>query len=213
MEKETEDNHMDFKRLYDTAPCGLLIFRMNGPIIYVNQTLLKWLGVGEEEIVAKKMTDLLDKAGVMYYELFVQPILKMHREAREISLSIQTSKGAFSCLFNGVAVDDIVGEGQLINAVIFKVDDRQKYEKELLSKRNKAEEESKVKTKALQEVSFDQSHLVRAPLANILGIIPMLEKTIDKNHKAHVLISMLQQSAFKLDNQIRAIVNKTNLKP
>ncbi|GAB3823749.1 PAS domain-containing protein [Pontibacter rugosus] len=213
MEKEPGDDLMDYKFLYDTAPCGLLTFKMNGQIIYANQTLLKWLGVNDEEIAAKKMTDFLDKAGVMYYELFVQPILKMHKEVKEINLNIQTSKGAFSCLFNGVAVDSKAGEGEIIHAIIFKVEDRQKYEKELLLRRNKAEEDNKLKSKALREVSFDQSHLVRAPLANILGLVSMLEKAIHKDHEAHRFITMLQQSASKLDNQIKSIVNKANLKP
>ncbi|ARS35693.1 PAS domain-containing protein [Pontibacter actiniarum] len=213
MEQEPKNDFIDFKFLYDTAPCGLLTIKMNGHIIYTNQTLLKWLGVSEEEIADKKMTDFLDKAGVMYYELFVQPILKMHQEVKEINLNIQTSNGAFSCLFNGVAVDGKAGEGEIIHATIFKVEDRQKYEKELLLKRNKAEEDNKLKSKVLREVSFDQSHLVRAPLANILGLVAILERTIHKDHEAHRLVTMLQQSASKLDNQIRSIVNKTNFNP
>jgi len=211
MEKETSDDFIDFKSLYNTAPCGLLIFEINGPIIYINQTLLKWLGVGEKEIVNKNFTDILDRAGVMYYELFVQPILKMHQEVKEINLNIKTPEGAFSCLFNGVAVNKQAGGGEIINATIFKVEDRKKYENELLLKRTKAEEEKQLKSKALQEVAFDQSHLVRAPLANILGLIPVLQQMIHKDNEVNQVLTMLQQSASKLDNQIRSIVNKANL--
>jgi len=211
MEKESLDDLIDFQSLYNTAPCGLLTFEMNGPIIYVNQTLLKWLGVNDKELVHKKITDILDKAGVMYYELFVKPILKMHQEVKEINLNIQTSKGAFSCLFNGVTVNKKVGEGEIINAIIFKVEDRKKYENELLLKRTKAEEEKQFKSKALQEVAFDQSHLVRAPLANILGLIPILEQMINKDNEVNQIITMLQESASELDKQIRSIVNKANL--
>ncbi|QCR22382.1 PAS domain-containing protein [Pontibacter sp. SGAir0037] len=211
MEKEPGDDPIDFKFLYNTAPCGLLTFKINGPIVYVNQTLLEWLGVSDKEIVHKKFTDILDKAGVMYYEIFVHPILKMHQAVKEINLNIQTSKGAFSCLFNGVVVNHREGEGEMINAIIFKVEDRKKYEKELLSKRNKAEEENQFKSKVLQELSFNQAHLVRAPLANVLGLIPMLEKMIQNDSEAHRIISMLQQSASQLDQQIRSIVNKADL--
>ncbi|TPE43445.1 PAS domain-containing protein [Pontibacter mangrovi] len=206
MEKEPATDLINFKCVYDNAPCGLLTYKMQGPIMYANQTLLKWLGVSEEEIITKKMPDILDKAGVLYYELFVQPILKMHQEVKEISLRIETPKGAFSCLFNGVA-----GEGQIVNAVIYKIEDRQKYEKELFLKRSKAEEDNKLKSKALQEVIFDHSHLVRAPLANILGLITLLERTIQNGKEVTVIIAMLQQSASKLDNQITSIVNKANL--
>jgi len=198
---------LNFRSLYNTAPCGLLTYEINGPIVYVNETLLKWLGVEEIEIVNKSFTDILDRAGVIYYELFVRPILKMHQEVKEISFNIQTANGTFSCLFNGVAISG----GEIINATIFKVEDRKKYENELLFKRTKAEEEKQVKSKALQEVSFDQSHLVRAPLANILGLASLLEPMVQQDEEVKQIMTMLQASASELDKQIRAIVDKANL--
>ena len=211
MEKESSDGLIDFKSLYNTAPCGLLTFEINGPIIYINQTLLKWLGVTDKELVNKKFTDILDRAGVMYYELFVQPILKMHQEVKEINLNIQTANGSFSCLFNGVAIDKHAAGGDVINATIFKVEDRKKYEKELLLKRTKAEEEKKLKSKALEEVSFNQAHLVRAPLAGILGLVSLLEQMVDKDDEVTQILSRLQESASELDKQVRAIVDKADV--
>ena len=208
MKKEPSEDLVDFKFLYNTAPCGLLTFKIDGPIIYVNQTLLRWLGTSNEEIENKKFTDLLDKAGVLYYELFVLPILKMHQEAKEINLNIQSSEGAFACLFNGVVVDNKVGGGEIINAIIYKVEDRKKYETELLLKRTKAEEEKQLKSKALQEVSFNQAHLVRAPLANILGLISILTQRGDADKEVNEIIAMLQESAMELDSQVKAIVAK-----
>ena len=206
MEIGTVASLLNFRSLYNTAPCGLLTFEINGPIVYINETLLKWLGVEEIEIVNKSFTDILDRAGVIYYELFVRPILKMHEEVKEISFNIQTANGTFSCLFNGVAV----GGGEIINATIFKVEDRKKYENELLFKRTKAEEEKQLKSKALQEVSFNQAHLVRAPLTGILGLISLLEPMVQQDEEVKQIMAMLQASASELDQQIRAIVDKAD---
>jgi len=207
MEIGTVASLLNFRSLYNSAPCGLLTFEINGPIVYVNETLLKWLSVEEIEIVNKSFTDILDRAGVIYYELFVRPILKMHQEVKEISFNIQTANGTFSCLFNGVAISG----GEIINATIFKVEDRKKYENELLFKRTRAEEEKQSKSKALQEISFDQSHLVRAPLANILGLASLLEPMVQQDEEVKQIITMLQASASELDKQIRAIVDKANI--
>jgi len=206
MENWVLEDLVDFESLYNTAPCGLLTFEINGPIIYINQTLLKWLGVSEAEIANKNFMDILDRAGRMYYELFVQPILKMHQEVKEINFNIKTVNGSFSCLFNGVAVDG----GEIINATIFKVEDRKKYENELLLKRTKAEEEKQLKSKALQEVSFNQAHLVRAPLAGILGLISLLKPMVQQDEEVKQILDMLQASASELDQQIRAIVDKAD---
>ena len=210
MEKENSDDLIDFKALYNTAPCGLLTFEIDGPIVYMNNTLLKWLGVSDKEIVNKNFTDILDRAGVMYYELFVQPILKMHQEIKEINLNIKTANGSFSCLFNGVAVSKQADGGEMINATIFKVEDRKKYENELLLKRTKAEEEKQLKSKALQEVSFNQAHLVRSPLAGILGLVSLLEQMNYTDKEVKQIISMLHESALALDQQVRAIVEQAD---
>jgi len=210
MEGTPADELVDFKFLYNNAPCGLLTFEINGRIIYINHTLLNWLGTPATETLNKKFTDLLDKAGTMYYELFVQPILKMHREAKEINLNIQTATGAFSCLFNGIAVKEKTNGRELINAIIFKVEDRKKFENELILKRTKAEEEKQLKSKALQEVSFDQAHLFRAPLANVLGLVSFLVKIDHQDSEIKQIISMLQESALELDKQVKAIVDKAD---
>ena len=210
MDQEPTGNFLNFEYFYNTAPGGLLTFETKGPIVYGNQTLLKWLGVTAEEIVHKKFTDLLDRAGVMYYELFVQPILKMHQEVKEIKLNIKTETGAFACLFNGVVLHDKATGQEIINALIFKVEDRQKYETELLLKRTQAEEEKQSKSKALQELSFHQAHLIRAPLANILSLITILEQVNQPNEEVKQIIAMLQESALELDQQVRAIVDKAD---
>ncbi|RDC65023.1 PAS domain-containing protein [Adhaeribacter pallidiroseus] len=211
MDQEITGYFINFEHFYNTAPCGLLAFEIKGPIIYGNQTLLNWLGLTAEEIVNKKFADLLDRAGVMYYELFVQPILKMHREAKEIKLTIKTATGAFACFFNGVVTTDNTAGREIINALIFKLEDRQKYETELLLKRTQAEEEKQSKSKALQELSFHQAHLTRAPLANIMGLLTILEQIDHSNEEVKQIVAMLQESASELDRQVRTIVDKADL--
>ncbi|MES3017513.1 MAG: PAS domain S-box protein [Bacteroidota bacterium] len=59
----------------------------------------------------------------------------------------------------------------------------------------------------LEEIAWIHAHLVRAPLASILGIIEIL-RTSESEYKE--LMPYLEQSAVQLDNVIAEITKKTN---
>jgi len=68
--------------------------------------------------------------------------------------------------------------------------------KELL----KAEEYLKDYTRGLEEIMFMTSHKVRQPVANILGIVSILDQYINSPLTLNEMIGHLQESAFSLDN-------------
>ena len=64
------------------------------------------------------------------------------------------------------------------------------------------------KNDILQEIAFSQSHLVRSPLANIMGLVKVLEKMeLDQNMKN--ICRMLIESSKKLDQVVKDISGKT----
>ncbi|RYE29108.1 MAG: hypothetical protein EOP42_15155 [Sphingobacteriaceae bacterium] len=63
------------------------------------------------------------------------------------------------------------------------------------------------KEKTLHEIAYSQSHLVRRPLANIIGLVEMLETTEEVNTNNAVVL-MLKQSAAELDKMVKDIVLK-----
>ncbi len=64
------------------------------------------------------------------------------------------------------------------------------------------------KDSVLKEIAFNQSHVIRRPLANILGLAMILEKMeVDQNLKN--IIRMLLESSQELDAVIKDIVGKT----
>jgi PAS domain S-box-containing protein len=70
------------------------------------------------------------------------------------------------------------------------------------------QEKIKMQNKVLREIAFIQSHEVRKPLANILGVIEILKTSGAINELE--IFDHLVESANELDQQIRTIVNKTN---
>lgn len=70
------------------------------------------------------------------------------------------------------------------------------------------QEKIKAQNKVLREIAFIQSHEVRRPLANILGMIEILKNSGALNDLE--IFNHLVESANELDREIRNIVNKTN---
>jgi sigma-B regulation protein RsbU (phosphoserine phosphatase) len=197
----------NFNRLYEHAACGLISFERDGTILHVNQTLLRWLGFTIDELQNTKFQDLLIKGGKLYFSLFVLPSLQMQPEIKEVSIEIQTaSQGSFSALFSAVAFDQSVPAQRIIDATIFKIADRKKYEAELLKEKEQVKEENLVKTQVLAEVAFNQAHLIRAPLANIMGLIGLLDEDKETTDDTRHTLILLKDSALNLDRVVKDIV-------
>lgn len=63
----------------------------------------------------------------------------------------------------------------------------------------------------LREISWIQSHIVRAPLSRMMGLIPMLEDSIDLSEERKVILDYLLSSAHELDETIKTITNKSEI--
>jgi sigma-B regulation protein RsbU (phosphoserine phosphatase) len=200
---------IDFQTLYEHAACGLISFEIDGTIIHVNQTLLNWLNYNIAEIRGTAFQDLLTQGGKLYFSLFVLPSLQMQSEIKEVNIDMQTPTGSFSALFSAVTyVQNEVPPR--IDATIFKIADRKKYEAEILKEKEQVKEENVKTNQILAEVAFNQAHLIRAPLANIMGLIGLLEEDPKTHTEDRRTLAMLKASASNLDSVINEILGLIN---
>lgn len=79
---------------------------------------------------------------------------------------------------------------------------------ESLEKMNTIEQQNKT----LKDISWTQSHVVRAPLANLLGLINLLKDNKKMGYTDDRLIDYIGESATKLDHIIHEIVKKSSRK-
>jgi PAS domain-containing protein len=63
------------------------------------------------------------------------------------------------------------------------------------------------KDQTLQELAFIQAHLVRSPVAQILGLVSLLPDTEVSKETAHI-ISLIRESTMQLDNVVSGMVHK-----
>src|ERR1700761_2025964 len=70
-------------------------------------------------------------------------------------------------------------------------------------------EELEEQNKKLKEISWMQSHIIRAPLARIMGLLPLINNVKEDKEGRDEMIAYLMESANELDGVIRDIVDKT----
>ncbi len=71
-------------------------------------------------------------------------------------------------------------------------------------------QEVETQNKKLMEIAWTQSHIVRAPLARMMGLIDLMENHPDGKKNNKELLAHLSDSAKELDKVVREIVAKTD---
>lgn len=126
--------------LYHRAPCGYLTTRVDGTVTRVNQTFLAWTGLEEEDVVGRRVVDLLGGGSRIFYETHYAPLLMLQGEVREIALDLLCAGDRrLPVLVNSLVVRGDDGEPQGIRTTVFDATLRHEYEQELLRARKRAE--------------------------------------------------------------------------
>jgi PAS domain S-box-containing protein len=170
---------------------------MDGKIILITPSVYARAGYTPEEVTGKNVAEFY--ADVSQRNAFLQQ-LKNTGEVYDYDLEMTHKDGT---LRNVSASSRILydGEGKPI-AIEGSLHD--------ITQRKKAEDDLKLQNKGLMDIAFLQSHIVRAPLTNILGLINLINKK-DPNDPINIeIIPKLEDAAKQLDSVVHQIVQKTN---
>jgi PAS domain S-box-containing protein len=140
--------------LVDTLPCGVLTFDDSGRVLYTNATLRSMLGYDAGELDGVHVERLMTVAGRIFYQTHFFPLLRLHGAAREVFLLLRTKAGTdVGALVNATRT---TRNGEIaIDCVLMEVQERRKYEEELLRARqsaDRANSELSAQAKAREEV-------------------------------------------------------------
>jgi PAS domain S-box-containing protein len=194
----------DPEDLYEHAPCGYFSCAMDGTLVKVNTTLLRWLGWQREDILyRKKFSELLTIGGRIFYETHIIPLLRMQGNVREINVDLRKNNGStLPALFNAALVKDSQGKVVLYRATVLDITERKKYEQELLQARKKAEDAVRLKAEFISTVS----HEIRTPMNAIIGVADLLLRNDPSLHQMENL-QILKSSSDHLLNLINDILD------
>jgi signal transduction histidine kinase len=70
----------------------------------------------------------------------------------------------------------------------------------------------KLQNKKFRDIAWLQSHVIRAPLARIMGLVDLIKNTPSEELQQSELLDFLLDSANELDDQIRVISQKAEIR-
>ncbi|WP_316790427.1 PAS domain S-box protein [Pedobacter frigoris] len=196
---------LELEQIFNYAPDVIAIAGTDGFYKKVNPAMTILLGYSESELLSKPFTsfihaddlehtidgfqDVTEGRAVHYFE---NRLIK--KDGKQIWLAWDVTSAT---------------ENGLIFCVAKDITERKIYEQELITLNQKLEQQNK----QLRDISWIQSHEVRAPTARILGIINIIES--DKtslNDELKELLTFLKSSALELDEVIAKITALSSAK-
>ncbi|RFU49707.1 ATP-binding protein [Paraburkholderia sp. DHOC27] len=171
---------------YAHAACGLLTTTTDGTIVRVNATFCRWAGYTPDELLhQRRVQDLLTVGGKVFHQTHWAPLLAIQRSVAEVKLDVRHRDGrkvpmlinAARYRHEGVDYDDFA---------FIVVNDRHKYEEELVLARKRAEQAlaaQKLAEEALRladrrkdEFLATLAHEIRNPLAPLRTVIEVFRR-------------------------------------
>lgn len=135
-----DDLSDDADSLYHQAPFGSVSTRLDWTIFKVNRTLLELLGLAREQLVGRRLPELLAPGDRIYHETHYAPLLHLQGAVKEVAADIVGAGGVLHpvLLSSDVVTDERSGESFIRTGVV-DISDRQRFEKELVRERRRAE--------------------------------------------------------------------------
>ncbi|MBC5783895.1 PAS domain-containing sensor histidine kinase [Ramlibacter sp. USB13] len=190
--------------LYEAAPCGLLLAAADGRIVGANATLCRWLQYAREDLVGQlRFQELLTMGGRIFWQTHLQPLLRIQASVAEVKLELRRKDASGVPVMVNMAERPWNG-GTLLHVAVFLAEDRDKYERELLLQRRRAEELAAQVARDQQELAVARgeaedravfaeqlvgivSHDIRNPLSVIHMSTALLERGLAPAQQAQAV--------------------------
>ena len=169
----------DTERLFEEMPCGLLVTAIDGTILRVNGTFCGWVGLPATDLVGKrKLQELLTMGARIFHQTHWLPMLEMQGSISEVKFDVKAKAGkTLPMILN---VQRSVTETAVYDKIsAFIAEDRNKYERELLAARKRADNLvalEKDRTLFAEQMIGIVSHDLRNPLSVVMLSTQVLQR-------------------------------------
>lgn len=194
--KESEQRYSD---LFQLSPNPIFVFdKQTNNIIDVNDSALETYQYSMEEFLNIQIDNLhVDNDNLQNFDSSIKSLENNYQFIDKNIECHQKKNGEL--LYVLIKKNSFIYKGK--ESVILSVEDLTKEIIQIFS--------IQTQNKKLREIAWTQSHIVRAPLARIMGLVNLLndDTMLSTNNKE--LVEMIANSSRELDDIIRDIVNKT----
>jgi PAS domain S-box-containing protein len=190
-----------YSDLFQLSPLPMWVFDLETlEFLRINQAAINHYGYTEKEFLALNLKDLYPPEA---WEHMLQVIDALRKGKLTMSKRVSLHRNKAGETITVEAISNRLTFNKT-NAVLLLVND--------VTKKNKYMETIEKQNQAFMEIAWIQSHVVRAPLARLMGLVNLLEAEMpQKNDEIVSLMGMVKDSALELDGIIRDISNKSEI--
>lgn len=201
----------DLEDLYQNAPCGYISLGPDGRIVKSNHTFSVWTRHDQQVLRGKKLRDLLNIAGAIFYETHFAPLLRMQGFFNEVALDLITADGErLAVLANAVERRDDAGGVLFTRLTIILATERRRYERDLVEATREARQDLKDERAASElreQFVAVLGHDLRNPLAGIEAGLRLLERR--GNEATSGIVSQMRRSVGRMHELINNVLDLT----
>src|SRR5579863_4717807 len=197
---ELAESERRYSELFHLSPLPMYVFELDSlAFLDVNDAFIKHYGYSREEIFSMNMRQIRPEEEIPAFEkgLFGDTMdhrntnLGIYKHLKKNGEIIQVDIQSNFILYRGKEAKITVASD---------VTERLKYIQAIEEQNEK-----------LREISWIQSHIVRAPLARIMGLIHIIKDIKDNEEEKAMTLDFLMISANELDDVIKNITDKTRV--
>jgi len=193
-----EKNH--FSAFMNNSPALMWATDMAGRIVIMNKKYQEQTGFSEDDL-GKLLWDVFPRELAEQFKRNDEVVIKQNglMEMEEVSLDKFGRKREYIVYKFPLQTADY---GLVVAGCSVDITEHKNANKKLVHQNNR-----------FRQIARLQSHAVRRPLANILGLIDLIEYYASKNNFSEItsMIALLKDSSNDLDKIIRKIVNKAGI--
>ncbi|HYG37310.1 MAG TPA: PAS domain S-box protein [Cytophagales bacterium] len=192
--KESEEKYRD---LFHLSPLPLWVYDVETyKFLNVNDSAIRQYGYSRNEFLSMTIKDIRPEEDLKILE----EVLTLNRKTGGYY------KGAFrhlkkngEIIYVDVQSNEINFEGRRARLILsIDISERIKYIQAIEDQNGK-----------MREIAWMQSHVVRAPLARLMGLVNLLNYDLTEGIGKEMIMKNILSSAHELDDVIRSIVKKT----
>ena len=180
------------KTIIDNLPAMIAYWTADLKCLFANKALQDWFELKPEQIKGIHKRDLIKNAGFLKYMPYIKKVLL--GKPQSFDRAFVKNNGTTIYTHTEYVPDIENGHVKGFYSLVYDITERLNYIKAIESQNEK-----------LTEISWIQSHLIRAPLSRILALAPLIKQSIADNEDKELMIDYLVLSANELDKVINNI--------
>lgn len=196
-------NELRQRRIFESAPDGLVVVDMEGNILDYNSRILELLELKlGEEFRANIFTFIMEENVIQVQNVLNETLKQSYRKNIEFRMKTSTGKEFFTEASFGLIQGKDEGDNTFV-ITIKNINKRREYERNLKLAKEKAEESDRLKTAFLSNMS----HEIRTPMNAIIGFSELLSRQSGSTGTSAEYVKQINFAADALMHLIDDIID------